>query len=662
MGRSLRCCLRYAVVGSYLCAPSILHADAKPERDAQIYFEAFAKKRLISSSTAEVFELRRQLAQAEQLQQDGHDEDAVLLLFDVTKHPRYAAYVDLEELSAAHYALGTALHNLGAEPHARSELRKVLDRGAKDRYFAPAFRRYVDVALALGPNAALVAELETYAAQLPPDASDELSYLRARERQIAVDLPAAKAEFEKLSTRSRFYVNAQYELGAMAAKERAFPAAEERFCRIANAGDDRHFAFYVDGRYFRVKDLARLGLGRVAHEQGRGDDAFYYYFQVPQDSPRMPEALFEAAYARYEAHDAEGAADLLDQLDARFPRSVFVDEAAVLRGYVALAQCDYETANRHFARFNAHFTPVLQHIERLLKNPARRAALYETLRAPAYAEDQGQSGLTRDLLTLLRVDPEFEAMHASVGQLDREAARSGRLADSYGLLAARYGGSDRPRVAAPESQNQIRQLREQFSDARGALRALNEQLDAMRALGANEGQLAPQEKVLAQLATRQRKLEQQLTAAERAHSAEAARQDTHGSSDEVSRLLAQDVVHAHEFTGRALEVRPALIQAANQLALRELRGLRDRLASFLRRSRIGRIDAVMGSKRRVEQQIESLTAGHLPEELQDPLRVQGFLADDEEYWPFEGEDWPDEYLEPPGAVPAAQSVTPGARP
>jgi hypothetical protein len=25
--------------------------------------------------------------------------------------------------------------------------------------------------------------------------------------------------------------------------------------------------------------------------------------------------------------------------------------------------------------------------------------------------------------------------------------------------------------------------------------------------------------------------------------------------------------------------------------------------------------------------------------------VQGFLADDEEYWPFEGEDWPDEYLE-----------------
>ena len=29
----------------------------------------------------------------------------------------------------------------------------------------------------------------------------------------------------------------------------------------------------------------------------------------------------------------------------------------------------------------------------------------------------------------------------------------------------------------------------------------------------------------------------------------------------------------------------------------------------------------------------------------DPLLVQGFLRDDEEYWPFEGEDWPDEYIE-----------------
>jgi hypothetical protein len=94
-----------------------------------------------------------------------------------------------------------------------------------------------------------------------------------------------------------------------------------------------------------------------------------------------------------------------------------------------------------------------------------------------------------------------------------------------------------------------------------------------------------------------------------------------------------------------LLLRPRLLAAANQRALAELSALGERLSGFLRRARIGRIDAVMGSKRQTEIQIESLAAGRFPPELQNPLLTQGFLKDDEEYWPFEGEDWPDEYIE-----------------
>ena len=45
-------------------------------------------------------------------------------------------------------------------------------------------------------------------------------------------------------------------------------------------------------------------------------------------------------------------------------------------------------------------------------------------------------------------------------------------------------------------------------------------------------------------------------------------------------------------------------------------------------------------------EIEGLAAGRFPPELRDPLLIQGLLSDDEEYWPFEGDDWPDEYVEP----------------
>jgi hypothetical protein len=88
-----------------------------------------------------------------------------------------------------------------------------------------------------------------------------------------------------------------------------------------------------------------------------------------------------------------------------------------------------------------------------------------------------------------------------------------------------------------------------------------------------------------------------------------------------------------------------MVEAANDAAIHGLRRLRARVGGELRQARIGRIDAVMGSKRRVEIQVESLAAGRFPPELLDPLRIQGLLRDDEEYWPFEGELWEDEFDE-----------------
>ncbi|MCB9616884.1 MAG: hypothetical protein H6722_30995, partial [Sandaracinus sp.] len=115
--------------------------------------------------------------------------------------------------------------------------------------------------------------------------------------------------------------------------------------------------------------------------------------------------------------------------------------------------------------------------------------------------------------------------------------------------------------------------------------------------------------------------------------------------EDVRALRREDARRARRFPRRVVEMRERLSGAANEAALRSLRGLRERLGGLLRRARIGRIDAVMGSKRRIEIQIESLAAGRFPPELVDPLRVQGLLRDDEEYWPFEGEYWSDEFDE-----------------
>jgi TolA-binding protein len=650
-----------------LCVWAVLPAqlsaqNSAPAQGARAYFQAFASKRLIPVETAEVRELREQLARAEQLLSEGAASEAALLLTELTEHPRFADYAELQEMSAAYYALGTAHWKLGAAGSGQQALRVILAHGAEDAYFAPAFRRYVDIALAERQLAPALAQLSAYqpsAGQLPQDARDELSYLQARERMQASDSEGAMHAFDRVSNQSRFFANAQFELGGIAAQGRAYREAETHFCRAANMRDDSPKALLHDARYYPVKDLARLGLARIAHEQLRGRAAFDHDFQIPADSPRLPEALFEAAYARYEANDPDTALDLLDQLQARFPRSVHADEAALLRGYIALARCDFKQAEEHFTRFEAQFTPVVQLTGRILKNPSRRETLYEALRDRA--TDSESSRAYHSLLGLLRSDPAFEELHQRVEQLDRQAASAERMPESFALLRARYESGDKPLPAqpvqaegSPDSAQAIEELKLSVDDARVGLRALTEQLDMLRAAGAPASDLAEQERVVAALAGRQHELRVALDNARAARSSQPESADGHAAkSGDVVELLRFDESRARGFERRAGSLRQQLVRAANELALRELQALHDRLSGFVRRARIGHIDAAMGAKRRIEREIESLAAGRFPPELRARKHAHAYLADDEEYWPFEGEDWEDEDAQDAASQPQA---------
>jgi hypothetical protein len=59
---------------------------------------------------------------------------------------------------------------------------------------------------------------------------------------------------------------------------------------------------------------------------------------------------------------------------------------------------------------------------------------------------------------------------------------------------------------------------------------------------------------------------------------------------------------------------------------------------------LGRIETVLGRKRALELEVEAIGNGFLPAGAVDSLDVARYLKDSEEYWPFEGDDWPDEYV------------------
>ncbi len=615
---------RRAAVSSVLFALAIASTASAQEPGAPVtlreHLTAMAEARLLAPETGSMARLREQLANAEALEVEARHDQAAQLLFEIAESPAYADFAETTEHDAALYALAGSLEALGAHRSAARALERILERPDAD-YFAPAVRRYVDVALASGELAPAIEHLTSVEADLAVDSRNELRYLRGRHAYDRGDAEAAERELGAVTRRSRFFASALYLRGAIAASAGDLPRAEARFCTIAEQREDS-LTFYADERFFELKDLAQLALGRVAHEAGRADDAFYYYFRVPNDSPRVAEAIFESAYAMYEGGDHATALDLLDQLEARFPGSPFADEASLLRGYVALAHCEFDRARAELERYLARFGPLLGEIDRALASPDRQRTLFEELR-----RDRGTT-----LLTLLRVDPEFYRLHESVRSLDAETARSGRLAIDLAAIEARVAGQD-VRAAAPDAPLPGPDPRDQ---AREAIDAMHAQLDVLRAGGADARELAELEELLPSAPT-----PQSTPSVSGGSNGEAAAE---GRTPLLS-LLARDRAHTSSLLSRAADVRARLITAANQVALRGMRALRDRLAAGVRRARLGRIDAVMGDKRQIELEIEQLSLGELPPELVDPLQARGLLRDDEEYWPFEGEDWPDEFDE-----------------
>jgi hypothetical protein len=114
--------------------------------------------------------------------------------------------------------------------------------------------------------------------------------------------------------------------------------------------------------------------------------------------------------------------------------------------------------------------------------------------------------------------------------------------------------------------------------------------------------------------------------------------------EDLAGLLAADRERATLLYNEAQKLRVAVEAQELALARDTLTRLDRRLSRLLRRARLGRIETVLGKKRSLEIEVEALSQGLLPQTIIDSLDAARYLSDDEEYWPFEGEDWSDEYV------------------
>jgi tetratricopeptide (TPR) repeat protein len=584
------------------------------------------------------------VAEGEVLMNAGRVDEAIARLAELVEGAQFELYAESDDGRAAVFRLGDALAAAGIFAPARTYLRRVVEAaGAWDKqgtWARRAVRRLVDVALKSEEFAAAAKDLASVPPSAPEEVRGEIAYLNGRAQEGAGNPDAALAAYAMVTQRCRFWAEATYLSALIHVEKGNLREGENLLCKVA---DPKRAAtttpVFADEKYFAVRDLARLGLGRIAHEQGRQDDARYYYYLVPRDSDRLAEALYEGATTRYEKKDYDGARELLDELAALGIHHRYEDEAWVLDAWVDLARCRFADADKKLVTFLERYEPVRDAARRIAENEVALERLLAAVHAgtdAAGAEVGGgaSADAVRAIAALVRVDPAYGRVLNRRAVLEREASglvyALGAIGDMQRALAT--NGGVRPSVETPTDSAQ----RER--EARQAIEGVQQQIGNLEAARAPADQVAGLRQQLAELKSR---LSQ---GAVSAPSGAAEGGGDARTAVDLADLLRADARAGTELQARIAMTRKDLGDAETALARDALRRLDLRLSRLLRRARLGRIESILGRKRALEVEVEAIRLGYLPQEAVDSLEAARYLEDDEEYWPFEGDDWPDEYV------------------
>ncbi len=655
MGLPKRIAARTALATLAVVALQVQESQAENTPQVKDYFDQFEASGLVDIDSGSKDTLVVELRRAEGLLRSGAFEEAAVALYSIVESPRYEGFEDFVEFQNSQYYLGVALARSGSYEAAMVYFLQTMTPGPSTLYFAPAHRKAVDIALKTRRSAEILVQLESlkFTEPVPPGVSGERAYLRARAAYEKDDFATAEGELVKISRRSRMYSSALYLRGVIRTRKGEYTDAAESFCEISATPDDGKYTFVVDERYFRIKDLARLGLARIAHETDNYDNAYYHYFQIPEDSDKLGDALFEAAWSMYQKRELPASRELLKDFISQFPSSHLVPEARLLAGYVDLADCEFKDAQKHYDNLVKDLGPIVKHIDTLRKSPEKRSRLFDKAlkrwrEERAEPDEQVESKLVTKsdkVLALLRFDEKFVRVHEAVAGLRRASGNAPHVTRSWNALSKRFsqvkvrGNSEEAsaeETEARDGQALVADL-ERLHDEIAASRATVQR--ALRETRITKAEADDERKRLKAIDDDISKLE---TRALRAAEA-AAIGDDEGTPDGLRPLINSDIKESMQLELDAKELLSRLETLANSMAKDSLDALYMETRRVLDKAKLGKIDSVIGQKRQLEIEVQDLASGRFPAELHGQLWEQGLIGDDEEYWPFEGEYWADEY-------------------
>jgi len=204
------------------------------------------------------------------------------------------------------------------------------------------------------------------------------------------------------------------------------------------------------------------------------------------------------------------------------------------------------------------------------------------------------------------------------------------------------------RVSAVSTQRSLEQ--EQLADANALvedMRRLVGQIQEQKtelARARREGVIAAAE--AGEEDARLDKLLERARAAERnavAAADRAAEAVTTQTAPGIKPMIERDTGDARRLDKASHALLDKLEQAGDRLAQQAVDRLYNDTRRVLDKAKLGKVDAIIGQKRKLDIEVQDLAAGRFPEELIGRMWNASMIGDDEEFWPWQGEYWADEY-------------------
>lgn len=363
--------------------------------------------------------LRKGLALAEA----GEWVPALELFQSFLKEENYAE--DSIEVYNAKYGMAAALTNAGLYQSAARLLVEVLLQGTDKPFFQDAFLklRVLRREVIYNPH-----ELEMLTAFPVVTFSDgfqsEFNYVMGEYFYDIGDYERAVNHLSRVGLTTSDSAKAKYLIGLVQVRNSMYKSAVASFQEAVNVAEG-------ENGDVGIRDLAYMGLARIAYEAENHDAAIFYYKKVPSDSPRAGTVFYELAWTYLMKGDYSRALGAFHAIRSPYFNAAFIPELWILEARVYGDLCYYDKSAKALEMFDqeiaVHQVPMRRFMD---AQQSLESYYYAFLKS---VNDPDEKSLPQELTLPVMANVEFYNLYRTIRQIEKESSlirtNSARLGD-----------------------------------------------------------------------------------------------------------------------------------------------------------------------------------------------------------------------------------------